>query len=195
MFAPAIHPAMKHAQPARQELKMRTAFNLLGPLTNPAGAGSQLIGAPSAEAAELMARALAGLDTQHALVVHGFDGLDEITTTGPTLVFEIRNGEVQKHVWTPADFGISRSNVAELAGGDTARNAAIATAVLDGTRGPWRDVVLVNAAAALLVAGKAHRLTQAVSIAAESIDSGAARARLRQLAAFTTGATRQSGAV
>jgi anthranilate phosphoribosyltransferase len=185
LFAPLLHPAMKHAQPARLELKMRTVFNLLGPLTNPAGATRQLIGAPSAHAAELMAQALAGLGPERALVVHG-DGLDEVTTTGPTLVFEVTGSQVRSFHWTPADFGVPLAGMAGLHGGDRARNADIATAVLHGRHGPQRDIVLVNSAAALLVSGIADSPLAAMERAAQSIDSGAAWAKLWQLAEFSS---------
>ena len=185
MFAPAFHPAMKHAQPARAELKMRTVFNLLGPLANPAGATRQLIGAPSAEAAELMANALARLGSERSYVVHGSDGMDEVTTTGLTMVFEVAQGQVQKLSWSPADFGVALAVAADLAGGDRARNRHIAMSVLQGECGPRRDIVLVNAAAALVVAGAAADLRQAMRLAAESIDSGAALKKVQKLAEFS----------
>src|SRR5580658_2707401 len=126
LFAPLLHPAMKHAQSARVELKMRTVFNLLGPLTNPAGATRQLIGAPSAHAAELMANALAGLGPERAFIVHGSDGLDEVTTTGNTLVFEITGQQVRSFTWKPSDFGVEPAESGDLRGGERARNAEIA---------------------------------------------------------------------
>jgi anthranilate phosphoribosyltransferase len=187
LFAPALHPAMRHAQPARVELKMRTVFNLLGPLTNPAGARSQLIGATSEHAAELMANALAGLGTDHSYVVHGLEGLDEISTTGPTLVFEISGTSVRKHLWTPADFGVRRARLEDLAGGDRETNCAIARRILGGEAGPARDIVLVNAAVGLLAAGRVADLHSGMAMAAESIDSGAAAARLDRLVRFTQG--------
>jgi anthranilate phosphoribosyltransferase len=187
LFAPLLHPAMKHAQQARAELKMRTVFNLLGPLTNPAGATRQLIGAPSAQAADLMAHALARLGPERAFIVHGSDGLDEVTTTGPTMVFEITGSRVGFFQWTPADFGISQANPEALRGGDRAFNAAIATAILQGQTGAHRDIVLVNSAAALLAAGVAADLRGAIGRAAQSIDSGAAWKKLRQLAEFSQG--------
>jgi len=122
LFAPAFHPAMKHAQPIRRELKMRTVFNLLGPLANPARAQMQIIGAPSPDAARLMAEALSELGTSRTLVVHGRDGLDEISTTGPTDVFEVTTGAVLKHVWNPADFGLQSTTLDSLKGGDVVRN-------------------------------------------------------------------------
>jgi anthranilate phosphoribosyltransferase len=184
LFAPELHPAMKHAQPARMELKMRTVFNLLGPLTNPAGATRQLIGAPSAHAAELLANALAGLGPERAFVVHG-DGLDEVTTAGTTLVFEIRGSDLRSFQWTPADFGVEPAGIAHLDGGDPAHNARIATAVLKGQAGPQRDIVLVNSAAALLVSGLADSPLDAMERAAQAIDSGAAWLKLEKLAEFS----------
>ena len=184
LFAPALHPAMKHAQPARLELKMRTVFNLLGPLTNPAGARRQLIGAPSEQAAELMASALLGLDVDRAFVVHGFDGLDEVSTTGPTLVYEVAGQYLAKHLWMPADFGVHRAGMDDLRGGNRERNREIADAVLSGRPGPQRDIVLVNAAAALVAAGKAPGIQEGMELAKHSIDSGAAAAKVKQLAAF-----------
>jgi len=185
LFAPALHPAMKYAQPARLELKMRTVFNLLGPLTNPAGATRQLIGAPSPQAAILMAQALAGLEPERAFVVHGSDGLDEVTTTGSTIVFEVRRREVAALSWSPSDFGVAHANAADLSGGDRALNRQIAMAVLHGETGPRRDIVLVNAAAALLAAGLATGLSAGMRLAAHSIDTGAARKKVEQLAEFS----------
>ncbi len=185
LFAPAMHTAMKHAQTVRTELKMRTVFNLLGPLTNPAGANAQLAGAPSREAAELMAGALARLELARGFVVHGSDGMDEITTTGPTVAFEIDHGAVRQHTWHPDDFGVPSVTAAALQGGDATVNAAIAREVLAGCPGPRRDIVLVNAAAALVAAGKAESFRGAVQLAATSIDSGAAREKLQKLVEFT----------
>jgi len=181
LFAPNLHPAMKHAAPVRRELKLRTVFNLLGPLANPARAGAQLIGAPSPEAAKLMAEALAALGTGHSFIVHGHDGLDEITTTGPTDVYEVWTGRLQKHLWMPADFGVKRAFGESLLGGDAARNARIALDILGGASGPARDIVLVNAAAGLLAGGLAKDLRNGVELAEKSIDSGAAAKKLDQL--------------
>ncbi|MCS6952356.1 MAG: anthranilate phosphoribosyltransferase [Bryobacterales bacterium] len=181
LFAPALHPAMKHAQPARLELKTRTVFNLLGPLTNPARATAQLVGAPSERAARLLAEALAALDLPRGFVVHGSDGLDEITTTGPTLLLEIRDGRVRERTVAPADFGVPSARPDELRGGDRDVNCAIARSVLSGARGPQRDVVLVNAAAALVAAGAARDFTEGMQRAADSVDSGAAWRKLEQL--------------
>jgi len=184
LFAPALHPAMRHAQPARLELKMRTVFNLLGPLANPASANVQIVGAPSAAAARLMAQALAQLGLYRGFVVHGSDGLDEITTTGPTLVLEIASGAVREYTVTPDDFGLPAASAGDLRGGDAAVNERIARDILAGVRGPRRDIVLANAAAALVAAGKARDFREGVALAADSIDSGAARRKLEELAAF-----------
>jgi len=186
LFAPAMHTAMKHAHPVRTDLKVRTVFNLLGPLTNPVGATAQLAGAPSPHAAELIARALAALGLPRGFVVHGSDGLDEITTTGATLAFEIRSGTVSRHSWQPGDFDVPVAPAAALKGGDVATNAAIAREILSGCPGPRRDIVLVNAAAALVAAGKAESLHEAMRLAAASIDTGAARAKLDALARFSS---------
>jgi anthranilate phosphoribosyltransferase len=186
LFAPAVHTAMKHAQPVRVDLKMRTVFNLLGPLTNPAGATAQLAGAPSPKAAELIAGALAALGLRRGFVVHGSDGLDEITTTGPTLVFEIADGKVERRTLEPADFAVPTARPEDLKGGDTTRNAAIANAVLSGQRGPQRDIVLANAAAALVAAGRVSTFLEGVAVAAVSIDAGAARGKVEALARFTS---------
>jgi anthranilate phosphoribosyltransferase len=189
MFAPAMHPALKHAQPARVELKMRTVFNLLGPLVNPASPTVQVVGAPSLRAAELIAEALASLGLQRGFVVHGLDGLDEITTTGETRVLEIRGGAIAENTLTPDDFGVPVASPESLKGADKETNRDIALAVLRGATGPARDIVLVNASAALVVSGKASTFVEGVRLAAESIDKGAAMAKLESMAAFTTAAT------
>jgi anthranilate phosphoribosyltransferase len=181
LFAPALHPAMKYAQPVRRALKMRTVFNLLGPLANPARAQRQLIGAPSPEAAALMARALAELGVERAFIVHGHDGLDEVSTTGPTDVWDVSTGRVEKLLWTPADFGVKRATLDALQGGDAARSAAIIQSVLAGEPGAARDIVLVNAAAGLLVADLAADLKSAFAKASQAIDSKAASATLKNL--------------
>ena len=181
LFAPAIHTAMKHAQPVRVELKMRTVFNLLGPLTNPAGAAVQLVGAPSETAAELMAGALAELGLTRGFVVHGSDGLDEITTTGPTLAFEINSGHITRRQLEPQDFGVTVARPEDLRGGDAAENRDITLRILDGEAGPKRDIVLVNASAALVTFGAAGNFIDGVAMAARSIDSGCAMAKLELL--------------
>jgi anthranilate phosphoribosyltransferase len=172
---------MRFAGPVRRELKMRTVFNLLGPLVNPARARHQLIGAPSPHVAGLMAEALAGLGAVRAFVVHGHDGLDEVSTTGPTDVWEVTPAGVEKHRWTPADFGMKHAALKDLAGGDPAANARIIEQVLTGRPGAPRDIVIVNAAAGLLAADLADSLHAAVAMATQSIDSGAAARKLHQL--------------
>ncbi len=181
LFAPALHPAMRHAQPARAELKTRTAFNLLGPLTNPAGATCQLVGAPSLIAAELMAVTLSALGLHRGFVVHGADGLDEFSTTGQGDVFAIAGGAIDHQLLGPADFGLRQATIQELRGGDVETNKAIALAVLSGVKGAHRDIVLANAALGLMAAGKARDPVEGVRIAAESIDTGSA---IRILNAF-----------
>lgn len=194
LFAPLFHPAMKHAQPARAELKMRTVLNLLGPLTNPAGATRQLIGAPSPAAAELMAQALAGLQPERAFVVHGSDGLDEVTTTGRTTVFEVTRTRLRRFEWDPSDFGVAQAALTDLAGGDRTANREFAVAILQGQRGPRRDIVLVNAAAALVAAGVCADLREAMRRAAEAIDSGSAREKVGRLSRFTAPLQRETSA-
>jgi anthranilate phosphoribosyltransferase len=190
-FAPTFHPSMRHAAPTRKALGVRTAFNLLGPLTNPAGARQQLVGVPRPELTELVARSLALLGTERAWVVHGADGLDEISTTGYTKVSECRAGAVNTFYVHPSDFGVPKAPPSALTGGDAAENAAIARAVLDGAAGAPRDIVLVNAAASLLIAGRAADLTEGMARAAAAIDSGAAREVLSRLAA-TSNAGREA---
>jgi anthranilate phosphoribosyltransferase len=197
LFAPAVHTATRHAMPVRRELKIRTAFNLLGPLTNPAGVSAQVAGVYDAGVTELMARALGQLGVRRAFVVHGADGLDEISTASETLVAELRNGEVQNYTLTPEDFGVPRTPLDEIRGGDAAHNARILLRMFGGDghphqHGPHRDIVLANSAAALVAAGRAPDFLSGVRVAAESIDSGAARARLNALIAFTQAQTGQS---
>jgi anthranilate phosphoribosyltransferase len=181
LFAPDLHPAMRFAQPVRRELKIRTVFNLLGPLANPAGARRQLIGAPSLKAAGLMAHALAELDTERVFVVHGRDGLDEITTTGATDVWDVYGNRVERHVWTPECFGMPQSGPESLMGGDAKCNAEIARRILAGQAGPMRDIVLMNAAAGLVAAGIAADLREGIHAAARAVDSGAAAGKLERL--------------
>ena len=185
LFAPVLHPALKHAAAARSELKTRTAFNLLGPLVNPAGATAQLVGAPSPQAAELMAITLASLGLQRGFVVHGDSGLDEVSTTGPSTLLGITRGAIDSRTVTPEDFGLRRVLVEELRGGSRDTNRDIALAVLRGERGAYRDIVVANSAVALIAAGKAVELREGVAAAAESIDSGAARKKLDGFVALT----------
>ena len=180
-FAPTFHPSMKHAAQSRKDLGIRTAFNLLGPMTNPAGARRQIVGVPRPELTELMARALMLLGSERAWVVHGADGIDEISTTGHTKVSECRAGAVNTFYVHPADFGMAKAVPADLKGGDGSANAAIVSAILDGQQGAPRDVVLLNAGAALFVAGLAGDVRAGIARAAEAIDAGAARATLAKM--------------
>jgi anthranilate phosphoribosyltransferase len=185
LYAPLLHPAIKHAQEARLALKGRTVFNMLGPLTNPVGARIQLMGAFSVRAAEMMAHAAARLGTERAFVVHGSDGLDEVTISGPTTVFQVEDGGVQKGRWLPGDFQVEAASVEELQGGDSETNAQLIRGIFEGEPGPRRDVVIVNSAAALFAARRAVDLKTAVAMAVEAIDSGAARRKLEELVEFS----------
>jgi anthranilate phosphoribosyltransferase len=180
-FAPQWHPSMKHAGPTRRELGVRTAFNLLGPLTNPAGARRQVVGVSRPEHTELVARTLGELGAERAWVVHGAGGLDELSTLGHTKISELRGGTVNTFYLHPADVGLPRATLQDLAGGTAAENAAMVTRLLDGELGPRRDIVLLNAGAALLVAGVADTLQDGIVGAAASLDSGRARIALDQL--------------
>jgi anthranilate phosphoribosyltransferase len=182
-FAPMWHPSMRHAGPTRRELGVRTAFNLLGPLTNPAGAARQLVGVSRPEHTELVARTLGVLGAARAWVVHGAGGLDEISTLGHTKVSELRAGTVNTFYVHPADAGLPVADRTALAGGTAAENAAMIERLLDGEAGPRRDVVLMNAAAALLVLDRASNLREGVSLASESLSSGRARGVLDRLRA------------
>src|ERR1017187_6222213 len=186
LYAPNLHPAMKQVQTVRRELRMRTMFNLLGPLTNPAHASGQVVGVYALDMVEKLAEALSMLRLHRALVVHGLDGLDEITITGPTRVAETRDGNVRTYEVMPEEFGMSRSPIETIWGGNAAANAAIIREVLAGGRSPRRDVVLLNAAAALVAAGRADRIADAIPLAAQSIDSGAGAEKLAALARFTS---------
>ena len=181
LFAPAFHTAMKHVQPVRLELKMRTAFNYLGPLSNPARAEVQVTGTWSNEAAEKIAGALARLGLERGYVVHGSDGLGELTVTGPALVFDVRSGHVTKMTLRPEDFGLPRYPFEQLLGGNAARNKAIAESILAGEPGAPRDIVLMNASLALVAAGKVSDWKAGVEAASQSINSGAASAKLEAL--------------
>jgi anthranilate phosphoribosyltransferase len=179
---------MKQVQGVRRELKMRTMFNLLGPLTNPARASGQVVGVYSLDLVEKLAEALSMLGLRRALVVHGLDGLDEITITGKTRIAEAREGSVRSYEVEPEEFGMRSAPLQEIAGGDATENAAIIRAVLGGERSPRRDVVLLNAAAALVAAGRAEHIGDAIPIAEKSIDSGSAAGKLQALSRFSSGA-------
>jgi len=194
LFAPAVHAATRHATPVRRALRMRTVFNLLGPLTNPAGASAQIVGVYAESVVEMMARALGELGVQRAFVVHGDDGLDEISLAGKTCVGELRDSSVRMYDVTPEDFGLRRAPLEAIRGGDAKENAGIIHKILGRSlnqgehgreHGPHRDIVLANASAALIAAGRAKDFRDGVRIAAESIDSGAARERLESLIAFS----------
>jgi anthranilate phosphoribosyltransferase len=190
LFAPAMHQATRHAMPVRRELKVRTAFNLLGPLTNPAGASVQVAGVYHRDVVELVARALGELGVKRAFVVHGADGLDEISISGETHVSELRDGTVRSYTVTPEDFGVPRAPLESILGGDAKQNAEIVHKILGRSllyreHGPHRNIVLANAAAVFVAAGRAKDFPDGVSIAANSIDSGAARDRLEALIAFS----------
>jgi anthranilate phosphoribosyltransferase len=185
LFAPAMHSAMKYVQPARRELRLRTVFNLLGPLTNPASATCQVVGVYSADLVEKLAEALSMLGLHRALVVHGSDGLDEVTITGPTRVGEVREGQVHAYEVTPEEFGLKRSSLDEISGGDAETNAKLILAILQGEKSARRDVVLLNTAAALVAAGKADHLRDAMPLAVKAIDSGAAEEKLSAFVKFS----------
>jgi anthranilate phosphoribosyltransferase len=186
LFAPTFHPSMRHAGPVRRELGLRTAFNLLGPLTNPAGASRQLVGVPRPEFTELMARALMLLGAKRAWVVHGADGIDELTTTGYTKISECRDGAVNTFYLHPADVGLPKAPPGSLKGGDAHENARIIESILDGKRGAARDVVLLNAGASLFVAGAAASVDEGIIKASRAIDRGDARRTLAQLVSIST---------
>jgi anthranilate phosphoribosyltransferase len=185
MFAPAHHPAMKHVGPTRVELGTRTIFNLLGPLSNPAGVRRQMVGVFSRQWVEPLAQVLKNLGSERTYVVHGSDGLDEITTTGTTAVAALENGAVRCFEIAPEDVGLPRARPEALRGGDADANAEALKAVLEGIKGPYRDIAVLNAAAALVVAGKARDLAHGVALAQQSIDSGAAEGSLDRLIAVS----------
>lgn len=185
-FAPTFHPSMKHAAQARKDLGVRTAFNLLGPLTNPAGATRQIVGVPRSEFTELIARALMLLGSERAWVVHGADGIDEISTAGYTKVSECRDGAVNTFYLHPGDVGLPKSAPGALVGGDAHENARIIERILGGERGSTRDVVLLNAGASLLIAGAAKTVEDGIVLASRAIDRGDARRTLKQLVSIST---------
>jgi anthranilate phosphoribosyltransferase len=193
-FAPTFHPSMRHAGPVRRELGVRTAFNLLGPLTNPAGATRQLVGVPRPEFTELLARSLMLLGSERAWVVHGADGIDELTTTGYTKVSECRDGAVNTFYLHPADVGLPKSPAGSLAGGDARENARIIEDILNGGLGPARDVVLLNAGAALFIAGTASSVEDGIARASRAIDGGDAKRTLERMVSISTAEESAAGA-
>lgn len=187
MFAPLHHAAMKHVGPTRMELGTRTIFNLLGPLANPAGVKRQMIGVYANEWVEPVAEVLRNLGSEHTWVVHGSDGMDEVTTTGPTTVSELKDGKIRSFEISPEDAGLPMAKVEDLKGGLPAENAHALREVLSGAKNAYRDVVLFNAAASLIVAGRCNELKEGVALAAESLDSGSAADRLERLVATSNG--------
>jgi anthranilate phosphoribosyltransferase len=185
MFAQAHHPAMKHAAPVRKELGTRTVFNVLGPLTNPARARAQVVGVYSASLVRPIAEALAQLGARRAFVVHGADGIDELSPTGPNEVCEVVDGGVRHRTIDPEELGVERCELAELAGGSPAENAALIRRVFEGERSGRRDAILLNAAGAIAAGGHAEDLGEGLELARQAIDSGAAKARLDDLVEFT----------
>ena len=185
LFARAAHSAARHAAPARKQIGARTVFNLLGPLTNPAGARAQVLGVFSGDAIDLVAETLAELDVERALVVHGAGGLDEISLAGETQVADVHRGSVKRYVVAPEDFGVARAPLEAIRGGEPAENAAMLRAIFAGETGPRRDIVVINAAAALLAAGITASLRDGVAVAAEALTSGAAAQKLEALRTFT----------
>jgi len=185
MFAPMHHPAMKHVGPTRVELGTRTIFNLLGPLSNPANVKRQMVGVFARSWVEPLAKVLAALGSERAWVVHGSDGLDEITTTGPTFVAELDGEKIRTFTISPEEVGLKKAAAAELKGGEAAHNAAALIAVLQGKKGPYRDVAIFNAAAALVVAGKSDKIADAMKLAEKSIESGGAKTRFEKLIAVS----------
>jgi len=186
LFAQAAHTATKHAAPARKQIGERTVFNLLGPLTNPAGAQSQVLGVFSTDVIDLLAAALADLGVERAFVVHGAGGLDEISLAGETMFAEVRGGTVRRFTVTPEEFGVARAPLESIRGGTAAENAALIRRILEGNAGPARDVVVVNAAAALVAAGVSGDFREAAGLASFVISSGAAAEKLASLAEFTS---------
>ncbi|MFC1989703.1 anthranilate phosphoribosyltransferase [Chloroflexota bacterium] len=189
MFAPSFHPAMKYAGPPRREIGIRTVFNILGPLTNPASAQAQVLGVAEGSLVEKLALVLQSLGCHHALVVHGEDSLDEITVTEKTRVSELKDGSIRSYSISPEDFGLPRTNLDSLRGGTADENAALLRSILGGKQGSQRDVVLLNAAAALVAGDKVETLQQGVELAKEVIDNGKALKKLEELIEFSQGLT------
>jgi anthranilate phosphoribosyltransferase len=181
LFAQRFHRSMKHVMPARVQLKVPTVFNIIGPLANPALPHFQVVGVSSPEVLELVAQALVGLQTKHAMVVHSHEGLDEISISGPTRIIEVKDGNIHRSVISPEIFGVTPRALETVRGGDARTNASIVEGILRGEKGPRRDIVLANAAAALMVAGVAGSLGEGFTQAVKSVDSGAALGKLRLL--------------
>jgi len=184
-FAPRYHPAMRYAGPVRRELGVRTVFNFLGPLCNPARSRRYAMGVSDPRMAELMVEVLANLGAEYAFVFRGEDGLDELTTTGPSFIYRLKDGEITHAEFTPEDFGVPRATIEDLRGGDAAENVAITRGVLAGEPGPYRDIALVNAAPAIVVAGLADGFMGAMALAAQAVDSGDAQAVLDRVIAYS----------
>ena len=184
LFAQRFHTSMKHVMAARMQLKVRTVFNILGPLANPAGARFQVVGVSAPEIMELMANALNGLNTDHAFVVHGANGMDEVSISSRTHVVEMRRGEMRQFVISPEDFGMTSARIETILGGDALENARIIESVFGGEPGPRRDVVLLNSAPAIVAGGAAKTWKEGLQLAAEAIDSGAALRKLKELREF-----------
>ena len=187
MFAPVFHGAMKYATPVRREIGIRTVFNILGPLTNPANARAQVLGVYDRDLTEILANVLVGLDVRHAMVVHGLDGLDEISNLGKTQISEVKGGEVRTYIVEPKDFGFDLAKPEDIRGHDREGNAILLIKLLKGGDGPRRDVVLMNSAAAMIVGGRASDFKEGVEIAKEAIDEGKAYEKLRALIKATGG--------
>ena len=188
LFAPLLHEAMKYAVQPRRDIGIRTIFNILGPLTNPAMASHQLLGIYSGDLVAVIGRVLRNLGSARAMVVHGLEGLDEISLCGPTKVAELRDGAVKEYTVEPEQFGLQRCRLEDLHGGNAEQSASIVRGVLDGKKGPARDVVLLNSGAALYVSGKASTIADGIRLAAESIDGAKARRKLEQLVQLTNAA-------
>jgi anthranilate phosphoribosyltransferase len=187
LFAPAAHAATRHAMPARKQIVTRTVFNLLGPLTNPAGAQAQVVGVFSADVLDLTAGTLAELGVTRAFVVHGAGGLDEISLSGETLVAEVREGEIKRYRVAPEDFGVASASQDAIRGGSSAENAAILQSIFAGEAGPRRDIVVINTAAALVAAGVAGNFKEGAELAARALSSTSAEEKLSELKKFTNG--------
>jgi len=185
LFAPNLHPAMKYAMPARKQMGVRTIFNLIGPLTNPAGATHQLLGVFDSHLTKAFGEVLGSLGTTHALIAHGKDGLDEITTTDSTFISEVYNGKLNNYEVQPEDFGFKRASLSDLAGGSASDNARILLDILNGQTGPKRDIVVLNAAAAIYAASKAKTIKDAIGLAEESIDSHNALKKMLELKKYS----------